>query len=619
MSLTTSLVNALTGLQTNLAAIQATSANISNVNTEGYSRKVHQQETRVLNGLSAGVETAGIIRQIDQFLKNDLIQENSLIGKATVRNEFFERIQTLFGSPGNNNALGNFITDLAIELENVANNPDIPAHRFTAVGQAQLVSLELQRMSDEIQSLRLDADQRIAGAVKEINLALVSIAELNSQISANVGQGLPTGDLEDQREAALSAVSQQLDIQFFTQADGQINVLTNQGRRLVASGTPAVFTYTPAATLTPLQVYPGTISDIQLEGIDVTTGITSGELAGLIDMRDNILPSMSTQIDQLTVALRDTINQIHNRGANTPLGSGQTAADAAALYGSRDINTPTDPLTLSDSVTFQILDSTGNPATASFTLAAGATTPAAIATALDGYLDSGTDFGEAAFVSNRLEVKLEPGFRLAILDNGPAANNGDTTITFDADGDTVLETYQGFSNFFGLNDFYETPDLVSGALATTNQGSQIGLASTIQIRADIFADPENLSRGMLRLSGGTYHLGVGDNEIAQQLAGAFNQNTTFASVAFGPPQATTTFSGYAGTILSFNAAVADDAQNTLEFRQFFFESLDNRVKSSSGVNLDEELANIVIFQNAYSASARVIQTTNELFDTLLSI
>src|SRR3546814_5893290 len=105
------------------------------------------------------------------------------------------------------------------------------------------------------------------------------------------------------------------------------------------------------------------------------------------------------------------------------------------------------------------------------TLAAGATTPDAILTAINGYLTTAPGYGTAAWNNDRMEIKLEGGYRLAILDNGPAADQGDATITFDSDGDGTTEDYLGFSNFFGLNDLFETPSLTGGDRKSTRLNS----------------------------------------------------------------------------------------------------------------------------------------------------
>lgn len=621
MSLSVSLFNALSGLQVNQTALQVTSSNVANVNTPDYARKIHDQQNRVLGGMGAGVETAQIIRRIDQFLRRDLMEETTVVGNAEVRADYLNRMQTLFGSLGNNNALGNSITDLSTAIENVANSPEVAAHRFDAVNEAVEMAQYFNNMGDQVQQMRTQADGEIAAAVDTINEELQVIADLNAQIANNLVKGLPVGDLEDRRDVAVKTISEYMDLQEFKDSTGQIRLFTASGRSLVSGVTVSTLDYTITPYMTANEVYPGTISGITLNGPanDITGEITTGKLGALIEMRDDLLPAMTNQLDQLAGQMRDEINRVHNRGANTPFGQGTTAGDPAAMYGSREITAPGGALNLGSDVTFAILDANGNSVTAPMTLAAGATTPNAILTAIDGYLTTAPGYGTAAWNANRMEIKLEPGYRLAILDNGPAADMGDATITFDADGDTVTEDYLGFSNFFGLNNLFETPDLGGAGLSMENQHSDLGISSTIQVRQSIVDDPSYLSRGMLRGTAPNLSLGVGDNEIAQQLAGVFGSNFDYASIANGPSGVSTTFSGYAGEILSFSASQTASADEALEFETFFFEDLRAKFQSEAGVNLDEELANMTIFQNAYNASARLVQAVDEMFDTLMSL
>ncbi len=621
MTLSIALFNALSGLQVNQTALQVTSSNVANVNTPDYARKVHDQQNRVLGGVGAGVETAQIVRRIDQFLRRDLMEETTVVGNAEVRADYLNRMQTLFGSLGNNNALGNSITDLAVAIENVANSPEVAAHRFDAVNEVVEMAQYFNSMGDQIQQLRTQADGEINAAVDSINTALQVIADLNAQIANNLVKGQPVGDLEDRRDVAVKTISEYMDLQEFTDSSGQIRLFTAAGRSLVTGATVSTLSYTITPFMTANETYPATISGIYLNGPtnDITTEISTGKLGALVEMRDQALPAMTNELDQLAAQMRDEVNRVHNRGANTPFGLGTAAGDPAAMYGSREITNPAGALTLGSDVTFAILDANGDSVIAPMTITAGATTPNAIQAAIDGFLTTAPGYGTAAWNANRMEIKLEPGYRLAILDNGPAADMGDATITFDADGDTVTEDYLGFSNFFGLNDLFETPALTGGVLAMENQGSDLGISSTMQVRQSIIDDPSYLSRGMLRGTTPNLTLGVGDNEIAQQLANAFGQNFDYASIANGPSAVSTTFSGYAGEILSFNASQTASADEALNFETFFFEDLQARFNSEAGVNLDEELANMTIFQNAYNASARLIQAVDEMFDTLLSL
>src|SRR3546814_11209884 len=109
---------------------------------------------------------------------------------------------------------------------------------------------------------------------------------------------------------------------------------------------------------------------------------------------------MTAQLDQLVAQLRDEVNRVHNRGANTPFGQGTGATDPAAVYGSRSTTTPTDTLTLGSDVTFAILDADGNSVTWPITPAAGGTTPDDIPSPLTSLLTTAPDHTTSASHKN---------------------------------------------------------------------------------------------------------------------------------------------------------------------------------------------------------------------------
>ncbi len=624
MSLNLALNNALSGLQVNQSALTVISNNIANVNTPEYSRKVLQQQTRTLANIGAGVEVSGINRQVNEFLQRDLIANTTVLGYANVTSEYLNRTQTLFGSVGDNNALGNSLTALATAFEDVAVSPEISAHQFTAVNQAISAAQRFNQMQESIEDMRLQADIEINNAVTIINQQLEIIAEINGKMPQALALEQPTGDLEDARDAALKKIADYMDVQHFVNTDGEMTVLTGGGSQIVSGPNAGVLEHSQSTLITATQSYPTNLSGVHLNagGVltpanDITSQIQSGRLNALFEMRDVTLPSLTAQIDQLAASARDQLNRAHNRGANTPFGQGTAGADPAAMLGTRAFTNPAQALTLGSDVTMVILDADGNAVGAPGTISAGATTPDAIRNDIDTFLGG---LGSAQWTAdNEMEIKLQPGHRLAFLDNGPATEAGDAQIDFDADGDATPDTFFGLSNFFGLNNLYETPQLAGGVAAMELQGDQTGISRTIRVRSDLVDSPEFLSRGRISGTSPNLVLGNGNNEVAQEIADVFGENFVFASIANGPPGLTTSLSGYAGTILSYNSAITSAADSDAEYQSFLYQDITTRVLSESGVNVDEELANMVIFQNAYQASARIVQTANEMFDTLLSL
>lgn len=178
---------------------------------------------------------------------------------------------------------------------------------------------------------------------------------------------------------------------------------------------------------------------------------------------------------------------------------------------------------------------------------------------------------------------------------------------------------RGLSHFFGLNNFFVSNDPIKTG------DSVAGSALALQVRQDIIDNPNLISMGSLtqtptaagQLTDYSYERTSGDNSVVQLMARLGLDQLTFEASG-GLPTTVKSFNGYASEILGFVAAEAAGAEGKLTDEQALLEGFEARVDSVSGVNIDEEMANTIIFQNAYSASSQVIRTVKELFDTLLS-
>lgn len=176
-------------------------------------------------------------------------------------------------------------------------------------------------------------------------------------------------------------------------------------------------------------------------------------------------------------------------------------------------------------------------------------------------------------------------------------------------------TDRGFSHYFELNNFFVRNDTITGS------------AINMEVRSDIIANPNFISSGELvqsyqPVAAGaypdySYALGKGSNAVAQRMAELATQQVVF-DPAGAIPESNLTLTAYSSTILGEAAARSSTAEQSLSYAQLLFDGYNERAEAASGVNLDEELANTIIYQNAYTASARVITTVNELFDTLLN-
>ena len=744
-SITLALRTAQSGLLTNQQALNAIANNIANVNTPGYSRKIVNLEQRVLAGAGSGVQIAEISRVVDEGLLRSLRLELSAKHALTSQQAYFERIQETFGNPADNNSISHILSDLTTAIEALAAAPDKTLEQSELVRKGNETTLKLQSMSANLQNLRLQADGSIADAVQEINILTTKVAELNDKIIRNNTLSSDVSDLRDQRDQALDRLAELIDIRYFQRGDGDVVVFTSSGRTLVDNvGVTMTHNAASSATATTTHVegdFGGIYLGEKIPGNDITNEITGGELKGLIDQRDRVLTDLQSQIDELTGTLRDTFNQIHNRGMPFP-GMQSMTGTRQFLNTSDPANAVTQTITLdptnnADDVSLVLFDDNGNQ-TATTTLNAimtdaaygsgaqasrGPWSVAEVAATVEDWLQAnGAAGASVGLTSNgRFSIELNtPGTHLAFRDqegSAPGSTHADAEIGFDADGDgTIDETVHGLSYFFGINDFFvdnlngkihESDILTTGFTATattlrfvdgtsslpldpggggdvtlvipagstlqdiadaiTNNipnltatvvpdgdgqrlrvshdlgrdfemtesaggpllgaigmhDADVGLASQMNVREDLKQSPANVSRGTVQWdpnlgTAGEYFSSVGDDTAIQALAKQFNSGIAF-DAAGGLGAFTTTFSQYGASILSRNASLADANETQLDWQESLTTSLQSKSDSMRGVNLDEEMSDLIRFEQAYSAAARVISVIQSMFDDLQQV
>jgi flagellar hook-associated protein 1 FlgK len=730
-SLTLALRTAQSGLLANQTALNAVANNIANVNSEDYSRKNINMESRVVNGTGTGVQLSAITRQIDEGLIKTLRLELATTAKLDVQSSYYDRIQDLFGSPADNTSLSHAYGDLAAALETLAVSPDRTLEQSELVRRGTEITLKLQQMSTTIQDLRRQADNAIADVVTQINGLVTTIGGLNDKIVQASATAQDVTDILDQRDKAITELSQLIDIRYFSRSDGDVVVFTSGGRTLVDS-IPAVLTHVAASTVSSTTThaegdFAGIFIGSQIAGNDLTNEVIGGTLKGLVDQRDNVLANLQSQLDELAAETRDVFNQIHNRGLSFP--------GMQSMTGTRIFVAPTtQTMTLDatggvDDVALVLFDANGDQqvtttlntimTSASFGTGAQASrgpwTITEVAATVEDWLQANGAAGATAAINSagQFAVSLNtPSLNLAIRDETATtagSTHADAEIGFDAGGVVGIdETVSGFANFFGLNDFFvdglaenvhesnvvassfqttaatlrfndstglltgsplaiaagsslqqiatlisNTVTNVTAAVVTDGSGvrlrishdngaslvitqdtgvpdtlltdlgmhvADVRVASSLNVRSDIVATPSKVSRGAVQWDGnlgsvGEYFTSVGDDTIAKALAEQFSATNAFdAAGSIG--SLNTTFDQYAAAILSNNASQAALNKNTLETQKGLTDSIKLRADSISGVNLDEEMALLILFEQAYAASARLIATVQSMFEAL---
>ena len=548
--ITQALRAAQSGLLANQTALNIVSQNVANVNTVGYSRKIIQQQSVVLAGQGAGVSIADFTRVIDKGLIKSIRQELGELNNVSVQEGYYQRLQETFGTPGDDTSIAHILEEFKEAAELLAVSPDRILEQSELVRQAQAAVEKFASMSSTIQDLRLQADQQIAAIVSEMNLLTAGIDQLNDDIIRFGSTGNDTTDLEDQRDNKIDRLSELVDIRFFSRNDGDVVVFTSSGLTLVDTIPPTISHESAAAMSSTSTVANGQIDGIyvgeRLAINDLTTQARGGQLAGLLEMRDDVLPNLQAQLDELAAQLRDQINLVHNRGTPYPGHqelSGQRIfalpqEQTISLSGTNDVAIVLMDTNGEQTITVrlsEILSGTGNGQTfGDGTDDSTAITITELAARLEDFFQlngapsaSVTMNAQSQLSINLNNTSLGFGFR---DESGTADGSSfaDASIRFDKDGDgTVDETVSGFSNFFGLNNLF-----VDG-LAENIYDSNVLSSNFVSTSAVLsFRDTNTPDTG----SGPEYlgHVVIPAGATLQQIADLINNGGTDTSGMFYP-------------------------------------------------------------------------------------
>ncbi len=730
-TITLALRTAQSGLLVNQQALDAIANNIANVNSPGYSRKVVNVQQRVVGGTGAGVELSEITRVVDEGLVKSYRLEYATTSELSVQGDYYDRLQDLFGTPDSNTSISHALADFLSAIESVAVSPDKTLEHSEMVRRGEDVALKLQAMSATIQDLRQQADAEIEITVDRINELTSRIADLNDKIIRNKTVTADVSDLRDQRDQALDELSGLIDVRYFYRGDGDVVVFTSAGRTLV-DNVAFELSHNAASSVTPTVTHSegdldGIYVGTRIAGNDITDELRGGELKGLVDLRDQILTDLQSQLDEMAATVRDVVNQVHNRGIPFPglqsMSGTRRFIDTSDASNTANQTITIDPTNGVDDVTIALFDGSGDQQ-ASTTLrtimgGGGPFTVTQMSTNLETWLQANGAASASVGLdsSGRLDIQLNAtDVSLAFRDETATADGStqaDAEIGFDADGDgTIDETVNGFSFFFGLNDFYvdnavrnihesnvisagftssaSTLRFVDGtanmpldpgggsdvtltipagstlqeiaALINANVSdvsasvvadgsgyrlrishdsgidmavtetagtllSTLGMhmadtrvASQLEVRSDIIESPSLISRGIMQWNAdlgaaGEYYTSVGDDTAIQALATQFNGTNSF-DAAGGLASLNVNFTQYAAAILSRNASLADNNATQSASQSALSDSLKTKSDNMRGVNLDEEMADLIKFEQAYSAAARVINVIQNMFDAL---
>ena len=643
----------LSGILTAQRAMLVASHNISNANTKGYTRQSAVLAARnpmitTAGTMGQGVELVKIIRHKDDYLNSRLRDLSSSIGSASVKSQYLKELETVFNETSEsslNNALSSFFKG----INDLSQNPENMSIRSTFQEKANTLTDTFRRIVNELDQMKTFIKQSIENKVSDINTLTTNIANLNKQIALLKTKGIESNDLLDKREALLHDLSKLTNITVQTQKNGTVDVMTPGGA--LVSGTSATnLTFDIDAS--------GTLSITNSEKVSKYT-LKSGEIKALQDFYNTTIVNYDKKLDNLASGIIKDVNRIHSEGVGLsggftsirsaiPVSSTTAALNAAGLAitpASGDIY-----VTVTDTSTGEVTKNKISVDVTTDTL----TTLASKIDALTGIAAS------ASLVDNKLQIGTATGYKFNFsyaLDPNPGtlgtstasvsgvySGQSNDTYTFKALGSGTIGTTSGLQvevkNSSGtvvatldVGSTYTAGNTlnVANGVSVSFSGGTISSGNTLDLNVINDSDTTNLlaALGINSFFSGTDASNIAvDTNISNDVSliaastGEVGNNTNALRLAALQDNtgaiSNTSFADYLHQIASSLGEEASNAYKSEESYDVIETSLENRRDEISGVSVDEELVNLVRYQQAYQASAKYISIVNGLMDRLLS-
>lgn len=330
-SLNASLATALSGLQADQGALEVTANNVANADTPGYSREIPVLETSdpVVVGsltLGTGVTLASIESIRDPILASQIQQETQTQGQLNSLVSALQQTQTNFSSSTDD--IGTAISNFFSSVNQLATSPADTSLRQSVLTAADNLASSFNATANNLTEQQSDLNSSVEQTVGQINQLTTQIAQLNGQVSQLENAGESAGTLIDQRTQLIDQLSSLVDVSVIP-TNNTLTLTTAAGTALVAGQQS--FQLSSETDASGMQ-------DIYSGSTDITSTVVSGQLGGLLQVRDQQIPSLLNQVDTLASGLATAVNNVQTTGydlkgnlaTNEPLFSSVSGTGAAA-------------------------------------------------------------------------------------------------------------------------------------------------------------------------------------------------------------------------------------------------------------------------------------------------
>jgi flagellar hook-associated protein 1 FlgK len=297
VNLDNALVVASGGLANINRQMSLISQNVANAGTPNYAVETSTQQSLTADGQGLGVHSGPAVRDVDLALQGQVLSENATVAGLQTRQSSLQALDATQGTPGQGGDLASLIGDLQNQFSTLLNSPDSQAQQAQVVSSATALAQGINRLSAAYTTQRQTAQDSIVGGLDTLNASLATIGSLSNKIVALHTSGQSTADLENQRDAAISGLSQLVDVKVLQQPNGAVLITTDTGFTLpLQGGTPFS---TNGAAMQPNSYYPGGgVPPIMLGGVDVTKQLQGGQIGANITLRDTTLPTDQAELDE---------------------------------------------------------------------------------------------------------------------------------------------------------------------------------------------------------------------------------------------------------------------------------------------------------------------------------
>lgn len=625
------------GLQATQIALQTTGNNIANVNTEGYSRQkaVLQTETGILGQggyIGRGVSVQTIQRTYSEFLTRQATMATSVQSGDVARANSLKQLQGIF--EGGKNGLGAAISDMLNAFSDVVTAPTDQTARTVALSRIEETASRMRAAARTMQDIQQGTAQSLSQKTDTINSLAQSVADVNLAISRATSNGQPPNDLLDRRDQLIRTLNTFVQTSNIAADDGTVSVFIGGSQALVLGVNAA-----------KVSIVEDDFGDalknklaISRNGVSVTldeNSLGGGEVAGLLRFQNTDLNEGRNLLGRLTLAISTAMNDQHKLGLDIDGNVGGNLF-SANTFTAQNVLKPVAQTTPTSTPTLAVADATQLVAS-DYEMSYTATNMVTITRLSDGNVTSGLTFnGTTSFTLDGLTF---------------------STTSIGVTGDRFL--FKPFSTVANniKSEFLNPRALavaspVAGQMGANNMGSlqQVSLQALINPPANLNAAPVTLTFTSATQytrsdQAGTFNYIPGQTitgtttppEWSLQLTGTPKVGDTFVVKAMPSGYVATNSAnataltklrdkamfdgvaltdGFAGLISTIGIRT-QSANYAAEVSSSIATNLDKDRAGISGVNLDEEAAKLLQFQQSYQASAKMIQVAQSIFDALM--